>query len=368
MSPRNANNLNRVRRKAANAAAIPADDASSKIMAAISIEDASDLVRENPELRKEVVVDLIREGEILTLIAASKSAKTYLLIALALCKATGRMFLGRFQTALGGKVLIIDCELHRQTLARRIHAVAKALGILQHEYRGKLKVISLRGRLRDLYQLEPVFRGILFGEFSLIIPDPLFRLYPPGTNENDNAHITAIFNKLDHYAEMTGAAFAISHHSSKGNQSGKQAMDVSAGAGSWSRSVDGIIVLRPHEQDDAAIVDVVTRSFPPQPSFVMRWQYPLWMIDTDLNPNQLRQPGQRTTTAAGITPADFAARYLTQEAVSRNSILAKARDAGIPERRASELFSRALDERLIECRVDREDSRRKLYFRKGATK
>lgn len=331
----------------------------------VVIVDAIDLQRSYPTLREEVIGDLCRTGEILTIIAMSKSAKTYLLIALALCKATGRMFLGRFQTMPSSKVLLIDCELHPQTLARRIHAVAKAMGIQEGEYRGRLKIISLRGKVKDLHQLDPIFRAIPFGEYGLIIIDPLFRIYPPGTNENDNAHMAAIFNLLDRYSEMTGASFAISHHSSKGSQSAKNALDVGAGAGAWTRSVDTLIVLRPHEEDDVAGVEVIARSFPPLPSFAMRWRYPLWEIDNDLDPTQLRQAGERgKSSSAKWTPERFVSELMNGQALRKNVILAKADSKGLSDRKAVKLLLQAEAAGLIDCRNDSKDSRSVLYFKK----
>jgi hypothetical protein len=330
----------------------------------LEIEDAADLVNDNPELRREVIGELGRIGEVLTIIAMSKAQKTYLLICLALCKVAGRMFLGRFSTVPAGKVLLIDCELHKPTLARRIHAVAKALGIAESEYRGRLKVISMRGRLRNLDQLDPIIRAIPKGEYSLIIIDPLFRIYPPGINENDNAHIAAIFNQLDRYSEMTGAMFAISHHSSKGSQAAKNAMDVSAGAGSWARCVDTLIVLRPHELEDCAAVEVIARSFPPMKPFAMRWQYPLWHIDASLDGTALRQAGERgKASGAQWTPARFAAEFLNGEAVNKQTIMALASEKGLSENKRTNLFTLAMNDNLICTKRDPSDGRKLLYFK-----
>jgi hypothetical protein len=90
------------------------------------------------ELRRAVLHGLLREGETANLVAPPKTGKSWLVYQLLLCMVTGRKFWGFSPEP--GKVLLIDNELHRETLAFRIPISAKAMGIEPAEYRDKLLV------------------------------------------------------------------------------------------------------------------------------------------------------------------------------------------------------------------------------------
>ena len=162
---------------------------------------------------------LFREGETVNIIASPKVGKSWLAYKLALSIIAGQDFLG-FATARG-KVLLIDNELHPQTLALRIPAVANPLGIFPAEYNDDLEVWPLRGNLRPLHQLEDDLEAIEPGHFKAIILDAKYR-FGNGDSENDNAAETQFYNTLDRIAERTGAALVLIHHSTKGSQSDKR--------------------------------------------------------------------------------------------------------------------------------------------------
>jgi len=126
-------------------------------------------------------------------------------------------------------------------------------------------------------------------EYSLIIIDPLYRFWPEGFSENDNAATTRIYNQIDAYASRLGAAFLVVHHAAKGSQAQKDITDVGAGAGSQSRAADTHIILRPHQNGNCHVLDAVTRSFPPVESIVLQWDFPGW-IAVDGDPTQLKRP------------------------------------------------------------------------------
>ncbi len=80
-------------------------------------------------------------------------------------------------------------------------------------------------------------------------------------------------------------SFICIHHASKGNQSDKATTDVGAGAGAQSRAVDTHLVLRPHEEDDAIVLDAAVRSWPPVQSRALRWTFPVWNPAGDIGPS-----------------------------------------------------------------------------------
>jgi hypothetical protein len=235
-----------------------------------------------PSLNPPVVGGLFREGETVNIIASPKVGKSWLAYHLGLSIVTGADWLGFPVTR--GKVLLIDNELHPQTLAVRIPKVADALELQDDDYRHDLDVWTLRGNLRSLNRLMAEFEQIPWGTYKLIVLDAKYR-FGNGESENDNAAETALYNTIDQVADVTGAAVVLVHHSSKGSQSEKRVTDVGAGAGAQSRAADCHIVLREHEDDDIMVLDAAVRSFAPVESVAIKWTFPLWRItgaDTSL--------------------------------------------------------------------------------------
>jgi hypothetical protein len=226
-------------------------------------------------------------GETMNLISAPKIGKSWLAMQLAVSIAAGRAWLERFQVE-PGPVLIIDNELHPQTLANRLPKVAEAMGVLLSDLRDTLYVESLRGRLRDVYAMDSYFRAVEPGRFKLILIDAFYRILPRKMDENSNADLAAVYNQFDRYADMTGAGFCLIHHSSKGIQAGKAVTDVGAGAGSQSRATDAHLILRQHEENGVVALDAAVRSWKPLEPFCARWDFPIWRLAENLDPTRLR--------------------------------------------------------------------------------
>jgi hypothetical protein len=268
---------------------------------------AGELLGRHAELRPPLIHGLLRSGEVMNLIAAPKMRKSWLVHACSLCVATGRPWLDKFQTE-PGRVLLIDNELHPETLAYRLRTVAEGMGLAFEDYADALDVFPLRGRLRDLDALRGFFDGIEVGTYSMIVVDAFYRVMPStpgGGGENDNAAMTTVYNTIDRHALRIGAAFVLIHHSSKGVQGGKAVTDVGAGAGAQSRAADVHAVIREHEEDGAAVLDAVVRSFAPLPPLGLRWAFPTWQTDPYLDVTRIKRekgPGGRKP-AAGGTPA-----------------------------------------------------------------
>ena len=253
-----------------------------------------ELHRAYPHLNDPVVNGLIRTGETANIISYSKQGKSWMAYNLALSIITGRPWLGRFETD-PGRVLLIDSELHKPTVSHRIPVVADALGIPPDRYEDDLEVWPLRGKLRSLQALTLDIMAITPDEFRLILLDSKYRFAAPGKDENSNADETADYNLIDQWAEHTGAAIALIHHSSKGSQSDKRITDVGAGAGAQSRAADCHIILREHEEPDTVVLDAAVRSFAPVDPLPLRWSFPLWQPAIGVDPNLLkgrRKPGE----------------------------------------------------------------------------
>lgn len=252
----------------------------------------AELRTENPQLNPPVIDGLLRAGETCNVISYSKIGKSWLMYGLGLSIISGQPWLGNYNTA-AGKVLYIDNELHRSTLAHRIPAVASAMGIRASEYENDLQVVSLRGQLRSLVNLAADLESIEPGEFKVIVLDAKYRFAVAGVSENDNSAETALYNELDRIAEHTKAAIVLVHHASKGSQTDKRVTDVGAGAGAQSRAADCHIVLREHEEPGIVVLDAAVRSFPPVEPLALRWQFPVWLQADAVNTSMLKGRGTR---------------------------------------------------------------------------
>jgi hypothetical protein len=305
------------------------------------------LVQAKPSLRPPLIDGLLRLGETMNVIAAPKVGKSWLVTDLALAVATGQSWLGHGTQQQD--VLILDNELHGETSAHRIPKVAAARGCALDDYGSRICIENLRGRLTDLFSMAAYFDAIPVGRYGLIVLDAFYRFLPAGTDENDNGTMASLYNAIDRHAERLGCCFALIHHSSKGNQSGKAVTDVGSGAGAQSRATDTHLVLRPHEEPDAVVLDAAVRSWPPITAQVLRWHFPLWIPAPDLDPTRLRKerPRRERSSASAIASAPtldldaFVADVLATEPLTRPALIARGRQAGWSQRRLEQMLTLA---------------------------
>jgi len=259
-------------------------------MVPVKIEPVSirDLIRSYPDLRPTVIDGVLRRGETANIIASPKVGKSFLSGNLAWSIADGRPWLSHDVTQ--GRVLIIDNELHPETIASRLDNIAREMQI-DAAKSDAIDVISLRGQNIDIYHLEMRLAAIEPGTYTLCILDALYRTLPAGTSENDNAMMMAIYNRLDYYAAAWDVAVAVVHHSSKGAQGDKSVTDVGSGAGAISRAADTHIVIRPHEQPELCVLECVTRSFKSPKPVSISFDWPIWSAVTATP--EVKRVGQR---------------------------------------------------------------------------
>lgn len=238
-------------------------------------------------LSDPVIHGRVREGETMNFISDPKVGKSWMMYALSICVATGTDWLGI--PVARGRVLIVDNELHPETLAHRLPTVGNALGIRFADYRDCIDTWCLRGNLRSLQELLVAFKSLVkAGDYKLIVFDAKYRFASMGVSENDNAAETQVYNLLDQIAMETRAAVVVVHHASKGSQSDKKLTDVGAGAGAQSRAADCHMVLREHEEEGTYVLDAAVRSFPPVKPMALRWKFPIWTPDEWADAGKLR--------------------------------------------------------------------------------
>lgn len=331
----------------------------------------ADLLRDYPELRQELIHNVLRRGEVGNIIAAPKTRKSWLMLALAVAYAMGWPWLEMFQCA-GGRVLLLDLELHKETLAKRLRDVLYALRLSVEDLGDRLHVECLRGRQFDIVHLAEYAGRVGSGRYDLVLIDPLFKLLPRDADENANVQMSNLYSSLMAVAENMQAGILLVHHLAKGDNAGKALTDLGAGAGAQSRACDAHLTLREHAEPDCVVFDGVVRSWPPISPLSLRWQYPQWMPAPELDPTHLKQRSSRSPKKAEKPPVDpvkpveawtpqrFATAFIGNDPKMRGGIIAEARAVGLSLKQAESLLSQAEGGKLaFRWKLDKDT---KAYF------
>jgi hypothetical protein len=291
----------------------------------------------------QVIYGIIRAGQVGMMAASSKAGKSWALLSMAMAVATGGDWMGWKTTK--GRVLYINGELSRYDMQRRLKQLAFVLGL--PGVPSNLDMWHMRGENKTIAQLIPEImrRQRSAGKYALILPDPLY-CFGGGRDENDNAEQAKTMGEMSEMAERTGAAVFVAHHFSKGNKRDTDHLDRASGAGMFARAVDTFMTFTRHEEEGAYTVETTTRSFAKPDKFVVRWEYPLWSMATDLDPDELKKPNK------GGRPAKYSVEKLV-EVISKGGMSsgeiyqAYRNESGISERHFKNLLRDAKTRNMI---------------------
>ncbi len=245
------------------------------------------LQRAYPKMREPIIHGLLRRSETMNIIAAPKSSKSWLGLNIAMNIIGGGLLFAQFQCERG-KVLIVDNELHEETIAERGRFVAPALNVPASRAGRLIDFLPLRGNLTSIEQLGEKLKHVRPRTYNVIILDAFYKFYPVDFDENDNAAMARLYTILDELAERLDAALILIHHSSKGNSSAKSVTDMGAGAGSQSRACDAHLVLREHREPGVFVLEAACRSFKPIEKFCARFSWPEWLNAPSYDPEDLK--------------------------------------------------------------------------------
>ena len=257
------------------------------------IVPAGELMESNPSLRPPVIDGLLRRGETMNLISNPKFGKSWAVLNLAFAVGNGQPFFG-FETTQG-RVLLLDSELHQETLAHRMRLLVGKTGLSPDN----VLVCNERGQISGLDGLKQRLDELQRLDLSLLVIDPLYRFLPDGCDENSNSDIMRVFNSIDEIALAANCAIASVHHATKGGQGLKSTTDVGAGAGSQSRAADTHLVIRELKTPDAFGVSAVVRSGPRVEPFAIRRDFPLFVRDDSIDPTNYAGAKSSSTSTGG---------------------------------------------------------------------
>lgn len=257
-----------------------------------------------PALSPAIISGVLRQGHKLMLSGPSKAGKTFCLMELAVCVASGKPWLGLF--CKKGKVLYINLELSSTTCYNRFKAIGAALGVTDIS---GIMIWNLRGFAVPFSELAKFVADMVKNDnLSVVIVDPIYKVFTG--SENDQEAVTEFCNSLDVIAKA-GASVVYCHHHSKGIQGNKSSMDRASGSGVFARDADALIdLIEIFPSDDSNIdpeekgvtaweVSFVLREFKPRKPIKVLFDYPLHIVSQDgrldnAEPMTARKAGGRT--------------------------------------------------------------------------
>lgn len=272
------------------------------------------------QVPQELIAGMLYEGGTMMMSGASKSMKTYTMIALGLSVAAGVEWMGR--KCSKRTVVYLNLELQPFAMERRIKEIAYAMGIEPPE---NFLAINLRGQLINIDAVEANLQK-LFKSFNpgLVIVDPHYKISAAsGVEENSNDAQGLLLYRLENAVCKKGAALMIAHHFSKGDKSTSKAIDRAAGGGALARWPDVIMTLTEHEEDKCCAAEFSLRNFSPIEPFVLRWQYPVWHLASGIDPSKLKKAGRPVKKSA-----DEMLFLLKPEGITSTELVDRAKEKG----------------------------------------
>jgi RecA-family ATPase len=252
------------------------------------------------EKPKTLVENLIDHKSRLIFGGGSKTYKTWAMLDLAQSIVCGADWWG-FKTAVS-PAIYINFELPDYYLQSRMRAIKQAKEL---DY-GPLWIWHLRGYPIGLNAFcDALAARISERSAEIVFVDPFYKLLGPDGDERSSRDINKIMLAFDAITRETGASVVFATHFLKGNQSGKESMDRISGGGSINRDPDNLITLTKHEAEASFSVEFTNRNHAPTDPFVVSWEYPLLVRNSDLDPDDIKRPvGEKRSEQRSSYDAD----------------------------------------------------------------
>lgn len=245
-----------------------------------------DVIDHPPALAEPLIDGVLRVGHKMLIAGPSKAGKSYSMVELAIAIAEGGEWLGH--RCKQGKVLYINLEIDEASFINRMVEVYKVLYKAKHA--NNIEVWNLRGHAIPMRKFTPkLIRRAKEKGFLAVIIDPIYKVQDG--DENSAAEVARFCNELDKICTELSTSLIYVHHHSKGNQSGKKAMDRASGSGVWMRDVDASIDFLEYtlpeelEVEDKKLtawrVEYTIREFPDRDPIYILFDYPIHVLDKD---------------------------------------------------------------------------------------
>ncbi|QTF91678.1 AAA family ATPase [Halomonas sp. BM-2019] len=224
----------------ATSAILPECDPANDALDALDQFKAKHLLAVEPPPQYYVVDGLIPEPVAAAIVAPGSTGKSFWLMQLAACVATGAPFFGH-EVAKPGGVLMLGAEDSRDEMSRRLHAIVKEyewdgqridLETLGENYYpisrlGSDNRLTLKSEGNTVFNHEMIRQIVegakLIPDLRLIILDPVSRFRSGDENASEDA--TRFVEALETIRRETGVTVLCAHHSRKGSR-GDSADDI----------------------------------------------------------------------------------------------------------------------------------------------
>lgn len=245
------------------------DDLENQIIG-VELINAADWLESDPDEPDQLLEGIIDVGDKLAIIGSSKMRKTFFILQMLLCLATGRSFL-KWSVPRSRRVVHIQYEIQPNHYHRRLKKMCKAMGITAEELSDRFHIINARGlNLSGIEGIEQISQIVKKYDPEIISFDPLYKVAAGAENDIQDSKI--ILNAFDCLIAQTKAAVAYVHHDAKGSSGDRDIRDRGAGSNILGRDYDACITLTPHvSEDDAAVIETMLRNYKPQEPFTTLW-------------------------------------------------------------------------------------------------
>lgn len=208
---------------------------------------------------KDPVIDFLFEKmDKMTLIAPSKSYKSWMLQQMAMCIATGTDFLG-LEVPVARKVLLIQFEVKQKWQQERYSAFIRGSGLNKPELMENFHIVNARGQ-RVTNMRKAIINKADQIQADVVIIDPLYSIIDG--SENDAEVMNDLMMFFDTIMEEVGCALVYSHHDAKGKPGDRDTRDRGSGSNTGVRAVDTVMTLTHHaEVENAIVVDILNRNY-----------------------------------------------------------------------------------------------------------
>lgn len=260
----------------------------------LEILSLRDVLGKWPERKPYVVENFCREGEVAAIIAPSKSRKSWVVADLAVCVASGLMWLDKFPCR-EGRVLMVDNELQPGDLAQRINSICQGRGFSPLDIAERIDVVTLRESEMELPDIMEQLNGT---DYVLTIWDALYMMFLDKMQENSNSDMSRLLRMFRRFATRTNAATLFVHHTAKGESGGKKSIDLGAGAGVIGRAPDvHMTMVADEEHEDRYAVRCSMRSSARPMPFAVEWNHRLWRYEAAfVDPLEILEPKSKRSS------------------------------------------------------------------------
>lgn len=206
--------------------------------------------------RQALVENLLYRSTLTILSAKPKSGKSWFVLQLAQAVDTGAPFLGRKATK--GKVLYLALEDGERRIHERMHVrnwVPKNTNFV-------FGVLPFDGDGAGIDQVIAASAA-----YDLIVIDTFIATLTSRTNENDNAQMAEIINRLQRFARDSDKAAILNHHLTKGKT--EDPFDAVRGGGAIRAAYDVGLVLERKGKEREAVLRTETRDIPLEDMTIM---------------------------------------------------------------------------------------------------